>query len=402
MIDPFFLSDYLKADYLLTELVPILACETGAQVFEISDSVWISGSGGASNQTDTDHLAAINGGVGEMSYVGADGLGAVSYAGTYKSLFFGFGFEAIINGHNRWTDRHTIFSRILDFFDFQQPGISPVIEELEIVANDPMYVTDHNPEISWTFTDPALLPQAIYQIQVGIDDDWSAAEMWDSGPVYNTEAKATYAGAALQDGESYHVRIRASNGALWSSWVSFAIRMNSIPSPTGMIPDNMEEITADAVILTHDNLPDNEGDVITYDYEIYNDEPLTDLVTSASGQEAGTETTSSWTPGVSLVAYKDYYWRVRANDGHESGPWSDPASFFVIPAYVCGDGNGDEQVNVGDAVFLIAYVFSGGAAPDPVCSGNANGDNQTNVADAVYLINYVFKGGSAPSENCCQ
>jgi hypothetical protein len=402
MIDQTFMNDYLKADYLLTQLVPVLASEPGAQVFDASDSVWLSGTGGASNQTDTDHLAAVNGGVGEMSYVGVDGLGAVSYAGVYKSLFFGFGFEAIINGHSRWTDRHTILSRILDFFEFQRPGLSPAVEGPDIIANDPMYVTDHNPDFSWTFADPGFLPQEICQIQVGVDDDWSSAEMWDSGPVYGSESQATYAGAPLQDGEYYYVRIRASNGALWSPWISLTIRMNSIPSPTGLIPDNLQEVTDDAVILTHDNLPDNEEDDLTYAYEIYNDNLLTELVTSVSGQAAGSEATSSWTPSISLTTYEDYYWRVRSDDGHESGPWIGPASFFVIPAYICGDGNGDEQVNVGDAVFLIAFVFSGGTAPDPVCAGNANGDDQTNVADAVYLINYVFKGGSAPSENCCQ
>ncbi len=69
--------------------------------------------------------------------------------------------------------------------------------------------------------------------------------------------------------------------------------------------------------------------------------------------------------------------------------------------YVCGDGNGDGQVNVGDAVFLINYVFKGGAAPDPVCSGNSNGDVDTNIGDAVYLIAYVFNGGPEPIIPCC-
>ncbi|MHC4214963.1 MAG: dockerin type I repeat-containing protein, partial [Planctomycetota bacterium] len=68
---------------------------------------------------------------------------------------------------------------------------------------------------------------------------------------------------------------------------------------------------------------------------------------------------------------------------------------------VCGDANGDFMVNVGDAVFLIAYIFSGGDPPDPVCAGDANGDGSTNVGDAVYLIAYVFSGGLPPVETCC-
>jgi len=66
--------------------------------------------------------------------------------------------------------------------------------------------------------------------------------------------------------------------------------------------------------------------------------------------------------------------------------------------YVCGDANGDGEPNVGDAVFLISYIFKGGPAPDPLEAGDANCDHDTNVGDAVYLIAYVFKGGPAP---CC-
>lgn len=74
---------------------------------------------------------------------------------------------------------------------------------------------------------------------------------------------------------------------------------------------------------------------------------------------------------------------------------------YAPVVYVCGNANGDGQVNVGDAVFLVNYVFRNGPAPDPVCVGDGNGDAGTNVGDAVYLINYVFKNGPAPVEDCC-
>jgi len=67
-------------------------------------------------------------------------------------------------------------------------------------------------------------------------------------------------------------------------------------------------------------------------------------------------------------------------------------------AYVCGDANGDGSVNVGDAVYIINYVFRGGPAPVPFGAGDANCDGSVNVGDAVYIINYVFRGGPVP---CC-
>lgn len=64
--------------------------------------------------------------------------------------------------------------------------------------------------------------------------------------------------------------------------------------------------------------------------------------------------------------------------------------------YVCGDANGDSEVNVGDAVHLINHIFNGGAAPDPAEAGDANGDGDLNIGDAVHLINFIFNGGAAP------
>jgi hypothetical protein len=72
--------------------------------------------------------------------------------------------------------------------------------------------------------------------------------------------------------------------------------------------------------------------------------------------------------------------------------------YITIIETKCGDANSDQTINVGDAVFLISYVFRGGPAPDPLRAGDANCDEQVNVGDAVYLISYVFKGGPAP---CC-
>ena len=64
----------------------------------------------------------------------------------------------------------------------------------------------------------------------------------------------------------------------------------------------------------------------------------------------------------------------------------------------CGDANGDTNVNISDAVYIIGYVFSGGNPPKPYISGDVNCDSAVNVSDAVYLINFVFSGGSEPCD----
>ena len=65
-----------------------------------------------------------------------------------------------------------------------------------------------------------------------------------------------------------------------------------------------------------------------------------------------------------------------------------------------GDANNDTHVNVGDAVYMINYVFKAGPAPACKDQGDANHDCHLNVGDAVYLINYVFKAGPAPACGC--
>jgi len=66
--------------------------------------------------------------------------------------------------------------------------------------------------------------------------------------------------------------------------------------------------------------------------------------------------------------------------------------------YICGDANGDSDVNVSDAVYIINYVFVGGDPPDPLEIADCNCDTDVNVSDAVYIINYVFVGGNEPCD----
>jgi C1A family cysteine protease len=64
--------------------------------------------------------------------------------------------------------------------------------------------------------------------------------------------------------------------------------------------------------------------------------------------------------------------------------------------YVPGDVNGDLAVNIADAVYVIAYIFSGGLPPRSGAAGDPNCDGITDIADAVFLIKYIFAGGQTP------
>ncbi len=61
-----------------------------------------------------------------------------------------------------------------------------------------------------------------------------------------------------------------------------------------------------------------------------------------------------------------------------------------------GDANGDELIDLADAIYLLNYLFKGDSPPVPLAAGNANCDGAVDLADVVYLLNYLFKGGPPP------
>ena len=68
-------------------------------------------------------------------------------------------------------------------------------------------------------------------------------------------------------------------------------------------------------------------------------------------------------------------------------------------ATLCGDASSDGLVNLSDAVFIINYVFLGGAAPSYELAADVNCDASVNVSDAVFLINYIFNNGKTPCDS---
>jgi len=67
-------------------------------------------------------------------------------------------------------------------------------------------------------------------------------------------------------------------------------------------------------------------------------------------------------------------------------------------SYLCGDANGDNRIDIGDAVFIVDYCFRGGPAPYPISAGDFNSDGGIDVGDAVYMIYHLFRDG--PPADC--
>lgn len=112
------------------------------------------------------------------------------------------------------------------------------------------------------------------------------------------------------------------------------------------------------------------------------DGPVINLLFQATGTGSGTVDTTILNGIATLLKplYMEYVPAVRP---------------IVFQVGIRGDANGDGKINVGDAVYIVSYIFRDGPAPDPY-EGDANGDGKLNIGDAVYLVSYIFREGPPP------
>ncbi len=170
-----------------------------------------------------------------------------------------------------------------------------------------------------------------------------------------------------------------------------------------------EELTNDAP--TEPSLPDGPSNFPTIEEHSYSStavDPDGDDVYYrwAFGDGDSTEWLGPYTSGATCTVSHtwavagSYDVTVSARDKFDAiSDWSDPLHVNTFD-YTCGDADGNSIVNISDAVYLIAYIFGGGDAPNPVLAGDGDCNGIVNISDAVYLIAYIFGGGDAPCAVC--
>ena len=64
--------------------------------------------------------------------------------------------------------------------------------------------------------------------------------------------------------------------------------------------------------------------------------------------------------------------------------------------FIRGVVNGDVLLDIGDAMYIAMYLFSGGDEPACLEAAEANGDGVIDIADAIYVVAYLFRNGPTP------
>jgi hypothetical protein len=132
----------------------------------------------------------------------------------------------------------------------------------------------------------------------------------------------------LSDNTTWYWRARAFDGITYSDWVTGSFFVNLVNDAPGIPviknPGDLSEVNILTPSLVVNPSTDVDNDTITYDFEIYSDASLLNIVTSKTGAS------DSWQVGMNLTDNSTCYWRVRAVDEHDAASsWSDISSFFV-------------------------------------------------------------------------
>jgi hypothetical protein len=108
-------------------------------------------------------------------------------------------------------------------------------------------------------------------------------------------------------------------------------------------------------------------------------------------------------PGISALRWG---WCVIRDPYQPSGPgmdisYQDDIVYVLGPGIRYGDANDDGVIHVGDAVYILNYLYKNGPSPLPWWfTGDANCDKTVGIGDAIYLLNYLFRSGSEPCRPC--
>ncbi|AFU97592.1 putative Ig domain-containing protein [Simiduia agarivorans] len=133
---------------------------------------------------------------------------------------------------------------------------------------------------------------------------------------------------ALEENQRYFWRVKASDGALDSSWQQAQFQLNLVNEKPGIPTLNNpgQDQVVETLQPTFDVNPviDPDGDLVQYRFALYDDaaltSPLLTVVTSST----------QWQPDFNLADNSHFYWRVQAQDEFGlAGDWSAAQHFMT-------------------------------------------------------------------------
>ena len=70
---------------------------------------------------------------------------------------------------------------------------------------------------------------------------------------------------------------------------------------------------------------------------------------------------------------------------------------IMVGGFIRGDTNGDERLDIADAIFLLKRLFAVGPAPQVLDSADTNDDGHIDISDAVKILSVLFSSSPMPA-----
>lgn len=157
-----------------------------------------------------------------------------------------------------------------------------------------------------------------YDFEVFADPEFVNYVTGEEGVVENTDSTSWAITDTLTDNTAYYWRARAFDGAAYSLWTYGSFFVNTANDAPGSFyvscPSDATSVDSLTPTLEVTNSTDIDGDVLTYNFEVYSDSALTSLVTFENGVAEETDGTTAWTVNATLTDNADYYWKVSVID----------------------------------------------------------------------------------------
>lgn len=170
-----------------------------------------------------------------------------------------------------------------------------------------------------------------YTFEIDTVGTFDSGNRRTSGPLPEGAGSTSWSVGGLVENVRYYWRAQAFDGRASSDWTSGNFLMNAVndpPSaPTVRNPGDRAWTATQTPTLEANASVDPEGGSVSYRFEVYRDNLLKTLVSSALSP------TPSWLVSAALVDKSTHYWRVRAEDGLGAvSDWSALTTLYVSTA----------------------------------------------------------------------
>ena len=193
-------------------------------------------------------------------------------------------------------------------------------------------VSTLTPTLSITGVDDPDGTDVTYEFEVSILSSFSSLS--SAGQVNDTAGIINWVVSdPLTNNSLYYWRVRATDGIGYSSYSvnrTFNVEssnQNAPQAPQVQSPSEGSTVNSLNPVLTVINGVDNEGDPLTYDFQVFNQSGVTQIA-AGFGISEGT-TTTGWTVTTSLTNGLSYQWRARCSDGIYYSNWTTLTEFSV-------------------------------------------------------------------------